>query len=88
MAKKEKLLERARSNPKNWSLHDALSLLGKYKFLKQSQRGSHASFIHRDFDVEVSMPVRRRKKNEVLPCYIEAIVDAIDEVEKLSGGKT
>ena len=74
MSKREKLLARARRNPRNLSLEEFESLVNAYGHIEEG--GSHPKAIIRDF----TLPYKRQ--NPVKGCYTNDLIEIIDSIEK------
>ena len=79
MAKKEKLLQNIRRNPKTVRFKDVNKLLLSFGFEKR-QRGSHATYILKG-QGRITIPFR---KPFILPIYVKEILKLLDEMDLLS----
>ena len=85
MSRKEKLIKKLKSNPKNFTYQEVktlLSLLGFYEFNRGKTSGSRVSFIHSDTDLEIKMH-KPHPRNILKPYQIEMIVQVIKRLEEI-----
>ena len=75
MTKREKLLQRFRTNPKTVRFDEIDNLLLRFGFEKR-QVGSHATYRLDDFIVTI--PVR---KPYVLPVYVKSVLEILDAMD-------
>ena len=86
MSKKEKLIERLNSKPKDFTYQEAktlLELLGFYEFNKGKTSGSRVVFIHKMVN---KLKIRLHKPhpdNILKPYQLENILDGIKRLEDL-----
>ena len=77
MARRDKVLERARNNPRGWRFEELRSLLERFGFVIYSGSGSHFLAVHPDSDIR---PTLVKHSRELKPGYVRTAVKAIDEV--------
>lgn len=76
MSKADKIIQKMRSNPRDWKI-DSLEVLAKRFGLQiRKSGGSHVVFMHDDSDLMVTVPSRRPIK----PVYIEQFLALIDDI--------
>ncbi|MCE2488523.1 MAG: type II toxin-antitoxin system HicA family toxin [Anaerolineae bacterium] len=84
MARREKVLERARNSPRGWRFEELRSLLERFGFVIYSRSGSHFYAVHPDSDVKPGLVKHSR---ELPPGYVRNAVRAIDEVKAKQRGR-
>ena len=78
MAKGEKLLERMRSNPRDWRIEDVQTVCAAFGVACTAPRkGSHYKVKHQSRTEMLTVPAHRPIK----PFYVEALVRFIDAVK-------
>lgn len=85
MSKKEKILNRLKSNPRDFSYQEAktlLGLLGFYEFNKGRTSGSRVSFVHSDNKLEIKLH-KPHPSNILKPYQIESILEVINRLEEM-----
>ena len=86
MSKKEKLIARLNSKPKDFTYQEAkklLELLGFYEFNKGKTSGSRVVFIHKQED-KLKIKLHRPHPNNILKTYqLENILEGIKRLEEL-----
>lgn len=86
MSKKEKILERLKAKPKNFTYHEVKTLLQYYGFYEDSKgktSGSRVKFIHKEKKVSIQMH-KPHNSGDVLKMY--QILDIINAIEMIKGG--
>jgi hypothetical protein len=75
----EKLLERMRSNPRDWRIEDVASVCRAHGVLCTAPRkGSHYKVKHASMEAILTIPAHRPIK----PVYIRDLVSFVDAVRK------
>lgn len=74
MSTKEKLLEKARRNPRNLSQEEFESLVRAYGYIEEG--GSHPRALIGDY----TLPYKR--ENPIKVCYTKDLIEIIDSVKK------
>lgn len=78
MARKDKLLERMRQNPKDWSIQDVETLCDGFKIsCKEPRRGSHFGVSDATQEAILTVPFGRPIKQ----VYIKKLVAFVDAVQ-------
>lgn len=86
MNKKEKLLERLSSKPKDFTYNEVKTLLQYYGFYEDSKgktSGSRVKFVHKENEVSIQLHKPHNSGN-VLKMY--QILDIINAIEMIEGG--
>ena len=85
MSKIEKLINRLKSKPKNFTYEEAKTLLenlGFYEYNKGKTSGSRVSFIHRIKKLEIKL--HKPHPNNILKSYqIDLIIEVIRRLEEM-----
>jgi predicted RNA binding protein YcfA (HicA-like mRNA interferase family) len=76
MSKAEKILQKMRSNPRDWQIDSLEHLAKRFCIQMRQSGGSHAVFMHDDSDLVVTVPSRRPIK----PVSIEQFLALIDDI--------
>ena len=79
MSKKEKLLAKARRNPRNLSQEEFESLVRDYGYIEEG--GSHPKAIIGD----CTLPYKRQ--NPIKGCYANDLIEIIDSIKNSKGNK-
>ncbi len=86
MSKKEKLIKKLKSKPKDFTYQEAktlLELLGFYEFNKGKTSGSKVVFIHKKVN-KLKIKLHKPHPNNILKLYqIESILEGIKRLEEL-----
>jgi hypothetical protein len=77
LSTKEKLLEKARRNPRNLSRDEFESLVRAYGDIEEG--GSHPKAIIGDY----TLPYKR--ENPIKACYTKDLIEIIDSMKKTTG---
>jgi predicted RNA binding protein YcfA (HicA-like mRNA interferase family) len=77
MAKRDKLLEKARQAPNGLRFDELCKLAELYGFQFQRQRGSHHIYKHPEYPYILTFP---ECAGNVKAGYVKLLLDAIDEV--------
>lgn len=72
MARKQKLLDKVRRNPKNVTLHDFEALISDYGHIEEGSK--HPKAIIGTY----TMPYRR--ESTVKSCYVKDLLEVIDSI--------
>lgn len=89
MSKKEKLLERLKSKPKDFTYNEAKTLLewlGFYENNKGKTSGSRVQFVHREINYTIELHKPHNKGNILKPYQIERILEDIKIVGGMKNG--
>ena len=84
MSRKEKLIEKLMSKPKDFTyqeLKTLLSLLGFYEYNNGKTSGSRVSFIHKDTSFEIKLH-KPHPSNIMKPYQIELIIESLKRLEE------
>lgn len=85
MSKKDKLLERLKTKPKNFTYQEAKTLLnslGFYEDTKGKTSGSRVVFINND--IKVKIKIHKPHSGNILKLYqIEIILEELERLEEL-----
>lgn len=76
MTKADKLVERLRSNPRDWRMESLVAVARRYGIEVRKTGGSHFIFLHADSEIAVSIPFNRPIK----PVYIAQFLALIDDI--------
>jgi hypothetical protein len=76
MSKADKILNKMRTNPKDWRLDALESVATRFSIKVRKSGGSHVVFSHPDSDIVVTVPAHRPIK----PIYIRQFLVLIDEL--------
>jgi hypothetical protein len=76
MSKAEKILNKMRTNAKDWRLESIESVAKRFNISIRKSGGSHVVLSHPDFAMVVTMPAHRPIK----PIYIRQFLALIDEI--------
>ncbi len=83
MTKKAKLIEKLRSNPKEFTWDDATSLMGSCGFkLKNAKRGSGRMFVHGHTTQKVRLHEPHPQKT-LLTYMVDLLVEALEAAGEL-----
>ncbi|MGV3548570.1 type II toxin-antitoxin system HicA family toxin [Rhizobium sp.] len=75
MTKADKILERMRNNPRDWSIEDLKTIAARYEFDWRQPGTSHVTFS-REGMAPLTVPARKPIK----PIYVSQFVAMIDDV--------
>lgn len=75
MAKKEKLFEKIKNNPKNVRFSELKQLLVDENFILERISGSHHVFRNKDIIFVIPM-----HKNQVKTVYVKRVIELIEEL--------
>jgi hypothetical protein len=78
MTKADKLLERMRNNPRDWSIEDVKTLAARHGIEWRQPGTSHVTFSRRG-----TMPLTVPAHKPIKPVYISRFVAMIDDVRSL-----
>ena len=78
MTTADKLLERMRSNPRDWRIDDLLSVARRYRIEVRNSGGSHHVFSARGIAESLCVPAHRPIK----PVYVKSFVSMIDAIKE------
>ena len=82
MGRCAKLLEKAKSSPKNLKFDDLCALAECYGWAFQRQCGSHHIFLHPQLrNVTGSMMNFQSRKGKAKPSQVRQLLDAIEELK-------
>ncbi len=76
MSKADKMLERLRSNPRNWRIESLEAVAKRVGIEVRKTGGSHFVFFHPDSEIAVTIPSRRPIK----PVYVVQFLALIDDI--------
>jgi hypothetical protein len=76
VSKAEKLVERMRAGPKDWSMSSFEVVARHYGMTVRKSGGSHFVFLHSRSEIAVSIPFRRSIK----PIYVAQFLALIDDI--------
>lgn len=81
MAKREKLLQRARSSPNNLGFEDLCALAESFGWVFQRQSGSHRIYMHPGLGNAVgSMMNFQPRDGKAKPTQVKQLLDAIERL--------
>lgn len=76
MTRADKLVERMRSNPRDWRMESLETVARRYGVEVLRTGGSHFIFLHADSEIAVSIPFNRPIK----PVYVVQFLALIDDI--------
>lgn len=76
MSKVEKLLEKMRSNPRDWRIESLEAIAKRYRIEVRKTGGSHFVFMHSNSEMAVTIPFKRPIK----PVYITHFLALLDDI--------
>jgi len=76
MSRAGKLLERMRTNPRDWRMETLEVVARRYGVQVRKTGGSHFVFMHPDSELAVTIPYKRPVK----PVYIAQFLALLDDV--------
>lgn len=76
MSKAEKLLEKMRTNPRDWRMESLETVAKRYGIEVRKTGGSHFVFMHPDSELAVTVPFKRPIK----PVYITQFLALLDDI--------
>lgn len=79
MSKAAKLLEKMRTNPRDWRIESLEVIARRYDIQVRKTGGSHFVFMHSDSELAVTIPFKRPIK----PIYIVQFLALLDDIEGL-----
>ena len=85
MSRKEKLIKKIKSNPKDFTYQEVKTLLGLlefHEFNRGKTSGSRVSFIHNDTKLEIKLH-KPHPSNTLKPYQIELIIAVIKRLEEM-----
>jgi len=82
MAKREKLLQRMRNNPRSVSMRELQSVLESFGFVLDRITGSHYVFVGVVGDRGVTLVIPQRVPH-VKPGYVRDVLALVDQIERI-----
>ncbi|TAN41529.1 MAG: addiction module toxin, HicA family [Nitrospirae bacterium] len=79
MSQEEKMLQKMKNNPRDWSIENIITVTGRHGIECRNDGGSHNVFSHPEIAEAVTVPAHRPIK----PVYIKKIVELIEKTKEL-----
>lgn len=76
MSKFDKLLQRMRRNPRDFTIDEIAKVPEHFGFVKRTTSGSHVTFSHNALSEILTVPAHKPIK----PIYVKKLLKLIDEV--------
>ena len=75
MSKKDKLIQKMRDNPKDWTLETLEVIAKRLDIQVRKSGGSHAVFMHNDSSIVLTIPAKRPIKSIYIVKFLALIND-------------